>query len=81
MAAFTTQAEVDDLRREYFLVLLYDSITDRTSEVEWPSGILSTGLTAWDADSRGFKPKVGTLSQKLQDDLIDLLDTADANIP
>ena len=81
MAVFTTQAEVDALRRKYFVVLLKNTTTNQLEEVEWPTGVLSTGLTAWDSDSQGFKAKVATLHQELQDDLIDLLDTADSNIP
>lgn len=66
MAALTTQAQVDALRNEYFIL---------EDGSDWPTGTDSSALT------QGYLARVGSLSQKLQDDLVDLLDTADANIP
>lgn len=65
MAALTTQAEVDDLRNYYFV------LEDGT---DWPTNTLSSAL------AQGYKARVGPLSQKMQDDLVDLLDTADTAI-
>lgn len=65
MAALTTQAEVDALRNEYFIL---------EDGSDWPTNTLSSALT------QGYKARVASLSQKLQDDLVDLLDTADTAI-
>lgn len=61
MAALTTQAEVDALLNEYFIL---------EDGSDWPSNTLSSALT------QPYQARVGSLSQKLQDDLVDLLDTA-----
>jgi len=65
MAALTTQAEVDNLRNYYFV------LEDGT---DWPTNTLSSAL------AQGYKARIASMSQKLQDDLVDLLDTADTAI-
>lgn len=57
-----TQAELDALRNYYFVL---DDGTD------WPTGTVSTAL------GQGYKARIGSLSQKLQDDLIALFDALD----
>jgi len=61
MALITTQADLDALTNYYFVL---DDGTD------WPTNTLSSALT------QGYHARVASMSQKLQDDLVDLLDTA-----
>ena len=61
MALLPDQAAVDALRNEYFIL---DDGSD------WPADTLSTAL------AQGYKARIASLSQKLQEDLNDLLDTA-----
>lgn len=63
MAALTTQAEVDTMLNEYFVQ------TDANNS-DWPTNTLSANLTD------GYRARVASLSQKIQDDLVTLLDTA-----
>jgi hypothetical protein len=63
MAALTTQAEVDALTNEYF-------VQDDAGNTDWPTNTLSSALPS------GYRARVASLSQKIQDDLVDLLDTA-----
>ena len=65
MAALTTQAEVDELRNYYFVL---DDGTD------WPTNTLSSAL------AQGYKTRIAGVTQKTQDDLVNLLDTADTAI-
>jgi len=65
MAALTTQAQVDALRNKYFV------LEDGT---DWPTNTLSSAL------AQGYKARIATLNQGLQDDLVDLFDTADTAI-
>ncbi len=61
MALITTQADLDALTNYYFVL---DDGTD------WPTNTLSSALT------QGYSARVASMSQKEQDDLVDLLDTA-----
>ena len=61
MALLTTQAEIDALTNYYFVL---------EDGSDWPSNTLSSALT------QPYKARVASMSQKLQDDLVDLLDTA-----
>ena len=61
MAALTTQAQVDALTNVYFIM---DDGTD------WPANTLSSALT------QGYHARIASMSQKEQDDLVTLLDTA-----
>jgi len=63
MAALTTQAEVDALLNKYF-------VQDDASNSDWPTNTLSSALAS------GYKARVGSLHQELQDDLVALCDTA-----
>jgi hypothetical protein len=60
-----TQAELDALRNEYFVL---------EDGSDWPSGTLSTAL------AQPYKARIGSMSQKLQDDLVDLMDALDGFI-
>jgi len=62
MAAISTQALLDTLKNEYFVL---------ESGVDWPTATLST------ATASPVKPRIASMSQKLQDDLIDLIDGLD----
>jgi len=62
MAAISTQAALDVLKNEYFI------LEDGT---DWPTATLST------ATASPVKPRIASLSQKLQDDLIDMIDGMD----
>lgn len=57
-----TQAELDVLKNEYFV------LEDGT---DWPTATLST------ATASPVKPRIASMSQKLQDDLILMIDTLD----
>lgn len=61
MALLPDQAAVDDLRNYYFIL---------EDGSDWPADTLSSAL------AQGYKARIATMSQKLQDDLNDLLDTA-----
>lgn len=61
MALLTTQAEIDALTNYYFIL---------EDGSDWPTNTLSTALV------QGYKPRIASMSQKVQDDLVDLLDTA-----
>jgi len=57
-----TQAELDVLKNEYFMLEDGD---------DWPTATLST------ATASPVKPRIASMSQKLQDDLILMIDTID----
>lgn len=63
MALLTTQAEIDAVTNYYF-------VQDDAANSDWPTNTLSSALTD------GYKARIGSMTQKLQDDLVDLLDTA-----
>lgn len=57
-----TQVELDVLKNEYFVL---------ESGLDWPTATLST------ATATPVKPRIASLTQKLQDDLILMIDTLD----
>ena len=64
MALLTSQTGpggIDELTNYYFVL---------EDGSDWPTNTLSTAL------AQGYKPRIASMSQKLQDDLVDLLDTA-----
>ena len=68
MALLTTQTGpggIDELTNYYFVM---DDGTD------WPTNTLSSALT------QGYHARIGSMSQKIQDDLVDLLDTATQHV-
>jgi len=58
-----TQAELNALRNEYFIL---------EDGSDWPDDTASSGL------AQPYKARIASMSQKLQDDLVDLMDALEA---
>ena len=77
MAALTTQAEVEALRDYYFKVEYTGSGVDPNPGVDqWSVVAPNTDAAGLAAADYAYSARIASMTQKEQDDLIDLLDTA-----